>query len=75
MLKRKVSYDTARKSKRIAMKCKRALETVVETRKRLEHARVYVDSQRSLESPTETIHRQEQNRALMAKKEITGECK
>ena len=27
VLKRKVSYDTARKSKRIAMKCKRALET------------------------------------------------
>ena len=52
VLKLKVSYDTARKSKRIAMKSKRALETVAETMNRQEHVRVYIASKRSLESPT-----------------------
>ena len=65
VLKCKVSYDTARKSKRIAMKCKRALEPVVETMNRQERD---FASHRSLESAAETVHRQEQSRALMAKK-------
>ena len=36
VLKRKVSQDTARKSQRIAKKCKRALENVVEAMNRRE---------------------------------------
>ena len=44
VLKRKVSHDTARKSNRIAMKCKRALETTV-----------HMANQRTVESPSDTI--------------------
>ena len=67
VLKCKVSCDTARKSKRIAMKCKRALEPLVETIHRQEQSRALMAKKRSLESAAETIYRQEQNRAQMAK--------
>ena len=42
VLKSKISHDTTRKSKRIAMKCKRELETVVETMNRQARNRLYI---------------------------------
>ena len=67
-LKCNVSIDTARKSARVAMRCKRALEIIHQTMSRQEQFRAYITRKRSLESPIETMCRQEQNRANMAKK-------
>ena len=54
------------------MKCKRALETMLETMNRREQNRVHMANQRALEIPSDTIYRQEQNRTRTAKKRSTS---
>ena len=57
VLKRKVSHNTTRKSKRIAM---RALESLSKTIATREQDRAYTAKKRSLETPDETMARLEQ---------------
>ena len=67
-LKRKMSSNTVRRSKRIAMRCKRALESPSETMVRLEQLRVYAAQKRALESSRETMVRLEKVRTHTARK-------
>ena len=68
VLKRKVSADTTRKSKRIAKRCQRALETTSETECRQKQNAASMANKRALETPSETQYRQKQNAASMANK-------
>ena len=67
-LRPKVSVNTTRKSKRIAMKRKRSLESLCETMSRLERVRTYTASKRALESPSERMARRQQDRTYTASK-------
>ena len=69
VLKRKVSHDTTRKSKRIAMRSMRALERPSKTMARQEQDRAYTNKKRSLETLDETMARQEQH-SIHYQKEI-----
>ena len=66
-LKCRTSSDTVRKSMRIAMKTKRALETD-DARYRKDQNAANVAKKRVIESSKETMHRREHNRTNMAKK-------
>ena len=54
-LKPKVSLDKTRKSKRIAMRCNRALESPSKTMTRREQVRSYTAKKRALENQSETM--------------------
>ena len=60
--------DKTRKSKRIAMRCNRALESPSKTMTRHEQVRAYTAKKRALENQSETMARREQDRAYTAKK-------
>ena len=66
VLKHKVFVDACRKSQRLAKRSKRALETTAETISRQNRANMA--QKRALESPNDTLCRQEQNRVRMSKK-------
>ena len=68
VFKSKVSFDSVRKSKRVAMRRKRALESPTETMDRREQDRANTKKRRALESPCETMDRREQDRANTEKK-------
>ena len=67
-LKPKASIDATRKSKRIAMRCQRALESLSMTISRRELNRVNMYKRRALESPSEIMARHEQDKEYTAKK-------
>ena len=60
VLKRKVSIDATRKSKRIAMRCKRASESPSKSMSRRELNRASMSKNRALESQNESMTRREQ---------------
>ena len=55
--KPKISFSAARKSNQISMKCKRTLETAIETMYRKDWNRTNMAKKRALESPIETMFR------------------
>ena len=59
--KPKPSFDTARKSKRIAMRSRRALATANLTKQRREQSRVAMGKKRASECPVEGASRKEHN--------------
>ena len=59
--KPKISFSAARKSNQIAMKCKRTLETAVETMYRKDRNRANMAKKRALESQIETMFRRRQD--------------
>ena len=65
--KPKISFSAARKSNRMAMKCKRTLETAVETMYRKDRNRANMANKRVLESPSETMFRRQQNQVKMTR--------
>ena len=63
-----VSADSTRKGQRIAMRSKRALETVHDVKYRQEQNRANMAHRRALGSLSEKLFRREQNRTYMAQK-------
>ena len=68
VLKHKVSADSARKSQRIAIRSKRALDTVHDVMCGQEQNRANMAHRRALGSLSDKLFRREQNHAYMVQK-------
>ena len=66
--KRKPPVYTTRKSKRVAIQQKRALETEKQSLQRKQADRVYQSNKRAMETHDETLYRLEQKRVYIADK-------